>query len=192
MPDLSDLWLFEIKPPSMDLDLDVVVVDRFMAEDLARTEPDAMISIWDRGTYPKEKYPWTTAPGILVLEFDDVLRDLPDHGYVAPRPYDVKPALDLAPTLRGRLVVHCAAGISRSSAMAIAVFAARFGPGREHDAVRAMLVAVDRTRLRKWRSGSVHPNRLIIEIADELLDRDGALLVALDEVLAEVDEWRNP
>jgi len=76
--------------------------------------------------------------------------------------------------------------------MTVVVFAARFGPGREHDAVRAMLVAVDRTRLRKWRSGSVHPNRLIIEIADELLDRDGALLVALDEVLAEVDEWRNP
>ena len=188
---MSDVWI-EIQPPSMDPDLDVVVVDCFTAEDLARTSPDAMISIWDVGTYPKEKYPWTQAPGILVLEFDDVVRDLPDHGYVAARPYDVKPALDLAPTLRGRLAIHCAAGISRSSAMTVVVFAARFGPGREHDAVRAMLVAVDRTRLRGWRSGSVHPNRLVVEIADELLDRDGALLAALDEVLADVDEWRNP
>ena len=66
------------------------------------------------------------------------------------------------------LVVHCWAGVSRSTATALTV-------GCIH--CRASEVELTR-RLRKV-APHAHPNRLIIEIADSLLGRGGALVAAV-------------
>jgi predicted protein tyrosine phosphatase len=66
---------------------------------------------------------------------------------------------------RGKLLVHCAAGISRSSAAASIVLAVVLGPGREPEAVAHVL----RTH------PHVRPNRRMLELADELLGAGGRL-----------------
>ncbi len=73
-----------------------------------------------------------------------------------------------------RLLVHCHAGISRSTAVAYAMIAHNAGPGREAEAFDALLAIVNKP----W------PNRRIIEILDEQWQRDGALLRPLDAMRA--------
>jgi len=177
-------WIFERSPH--DPGIDVAVVDVFAAMQLVRhpdTKPDALVSIWDRGTEAVAQYGWPSSVPGLVLEFDDVLVDKPLHGYVAPTRADVEPLVALAPTLQGRVLVHCAAGISRSSAATLILFATRFGPGRELDAVRALLGSRERTERRGWRTGGVSPNRTMIVLADEILGRHGSLVETVDQAL---------
>ncbi|MBD9373271.1 dual specificity protein phosphatase family protein [Rhizobium sp. ARZ01] len=69
-----------------------------------------------------------------------------------------------------RILVHCHAGVSRSTAMAYAFLAHRFGAGREGDAFAALLMVVNKP----W------PNRRIVEIIDAHLGREGRLLEPLD------------
>lgn len=66
------------------------------------------------------------------------------------------------------LLIHCHAGISRSTATA-AIFMAQRNPGREDEA----FAALDLVRPRAW------PNSLIIRYADEILGRGGALIEAM-------------
>jgi predicted protein tyrosine phosphatase len=66
------------------------------------------------------------------------------------------------------VLIHCHAGISRSTAAA-AVMMAQFNPGRETEAFLALLDM----RPHAW------PNTRIVEFADRLLQRRGALLDGL-------------
>lgn len=79
----------------------------------------------------------------------------------------VRPAIE---SRNSRILVHCHAGISRSTAFAYAMIAHRAGPGLEEQAFGAFLSIVNKP----W------PNRRIIEILDERWGRDGALLKPLD------------
>jgi len=69
---------------------------------------------------------------------------------------------------KGRLLVHCQAGISRSSAAAMIVLAALFGPGREGEAVDFVFRSHPQAK----------PNRRMLELADGLLAAEGRLLAA--------------
>ena len=71
-------------------------------------------------------------------------------------------------TRKGRVVIHCQAGISRSSAAAVIVYTSILGPGREEEAVRRVLEQRPIAR----------PNRRMIAIADRLLERNGKLIEA--------------
>ena len=79
----------------------------------------------------------------------------------------VRPAIE---SPRSRILVHCHAGISRSTAFAYAMIAHRAGPGLEEQAFGALMSIVNKP----W------PNRRIIEILDTCWDRNGALLAPLD------------
>ena len=70
------------------------------------------------------------------------------------------------------MLVHCWAGVSRSTASAYAILCDRAGPGTERDIAR---------RLRE-RAPHAQPNRLIVRLADEALGRDGAMVRAVDEM----------
>ena len=85
---------------------------------------------------------------------------------------DIQQIIALAEELRsakGRILIHCEAGVSRSTAAALIMYACWLGPGREHGAMM---------RVMAQRPIAI-PNRRMVEIADRLLDRDGRLLAEL-------------
>jgi predicted protein tyrosine phosphatase len=82
-------------------------------------------------------------------------------------------ALEAAPPGReGHLLVHCHAGISRSTA-AMAMLMAQAAPDEDEDSLLERLLAI---RPKAW------PNSRMVEFADELLGRDGRLLRAAGRV----------
>jgi len=85
---------------------------------------------------------------------------------------DIRQIIALAEELRstkGRILIHCEAGVSRSTAAALIMYACWLGPGREHGAMM---------RVMAQRPIAI-PNCRMVEIADRLLDRDGRLLAEL-------------
>ncbi len=85
---------------------------------------------------------------------------------------DVQTLMELAQNLRssrGKVLIHCEAGVSRSPAAALILYACWLGPGRECAAMRRVL---------SQRPIAI-PNRRMVELADHLLKRGGRLLEAL-------------
>ncbi|HEY3912268.1 MAG TPA: protein-tyrosine-phosphatase [Stellaceae bacterium] len=115
----------------------------------------------------------------LKLHFHDVIEDLP--GWTAPERCDVDLLLTFARELGElqrepgeepippHLLVHCHAGMSRSTAAAILILA-QCGP--THSA-RDVVGRVIRLRPRAW------PNLRMIEFGDALLGRRGELVAAV-------------
>lgn len=85
---------------------------------------------------------------------------------------DIVRIVELAEGLRsetGTVLIHCEAGVSRSSAAALIMYAYWFGAGREQEAMKRVLAQ---------RPVAI-PNRRMIELADRLLAREGRLVEAL-------------
>jgi predicted protein tyrosine phosphatase len=108
----------------------------------------------------------------LRVAMDDITE--PMEGFVAPSQEHIAQVLDF---VRGwdrgaPLVIHCYAGVSRSTASAFAA-ACALNPHREEMAIA-----------RQIRSASpiASPNRLIVSLADKALGRDGRMLRALDDI----------
>lgn len=82
-------------------------------------------------------------------------------------------------------ILHCHAGVSRSTAFAYGIIAHRFGAGREAEAFEALLSIVNKP----W------PNRRIIEIFDANWQRKGRLLAPLDAMRERhpkrIDAWHR-
>lgn len=117
----------------------------------------------------------------VIWRFDDRVR--PIEGAVMPDEASVARILDLGETLRDssvdHLLIHCHAGISRSTATAI-ILMTQFNPGREEEAFEHLR----RIRPRSW------PNGLLCAIADEKLGRGGKLVEAMarhHDIVAEQD-----
>lgn len=108
----------------------------------------------------------------LELRFHDVINV--EGSMQAPTPADVERVLafgrDLLaePAGCGRLLVHCHAGISRSTA-ALTMILAQARPDRPAADALAAVVAI---RDKAW------PNLLMIEYADAMLGRGGELIAA--------------
>ncbi len=111
----------------------------------------------------------------LELRFHDIIDPAP--GRVAPRPEDVERLLafgravgnDTEAAAEAHLLVHCHAGVSRSTAAA-ALLLAQACPGRPAAEVLAMVAAL---RPRAW------PNLRLIELGDALLHRGGEIVTAV-------------
>ena len=108
----------------------------------------------------------------LKVQMDDITEQL--EGFVAPADTHIAQVLDF---VRGwdraaPLVVHCYAGISRSTASAFAAVCA-LNPHRDEIAIARQIRAA---------SPIAAPNRLIVSLADKALGRDGRMLRALDEM----------
>lgn len=105
----------------------------------------------------------------LLLDMDDIAQPL--EGYVAPCEEHVA---DLIRFIRGwdraaPLVVHCYAGISRSTAGAF-VAACMLNPQRDEQEIAEALRAA---------SPTASPNPLIVYHADRMLGRDGRMVAAI-------------
>jgi predicted protein tyrosine phosphatase len=105
------------------------------------------------------------------LAFHDIVEPMP--GLVAPDRDIMQAILDFGrnAALQRALLIHCWAGISRSSAAAFAIACDR-NPGFERDIA---------SELRR-RSPSATPNRLMVRLADDLLERDGRMIEAIDGI----------
>jgi len=85
---------------------------------------------------------------------------------------DVRQIIQLAESLRldtGKVLIHCEAGVSRSPAAALIMYACWLGPGHEREAMDRVL---------SQRPVAV-PNRRMVELADGLLALRGRLLEVL-------------
>jgi predicted protein tyrosine phosphatase len=107
---------------------------------------------------------------LLTLRFDDVI--VPGGGFRPPDRDDIERllAFDLNHRAGELLLVHCTAGISRSTA-ALAILLAQRRPGAEADAFAAVRAA----RPKAW------PNSLMVALADDVLDAQGRLVRELRE-----------
>jgi predicted protein tyrosine phosphatase len=106
----------------------------------------------------------------LKLHFHDVIE--PQPGWIAPERWDVELLLafgrDLIAAPDTHLLIHCHAGISRSTAAATLLLA-QARPDRPADEA---LQEVVRLRPRAW------PNLRILELGDAILDRRGEIVEA--------------
>jgi len=73
---------------------------------------------------------------------------------------------------RHPMVVHCWAGVSRSMAAAFTVLCDRSKPGAELCIAREI----------RARAAHAAPNRLIVRLADEFLDRSGKMVEAVEQM----------
>jgi predicted protein tyrosine phosphatase len=105
------------------------------------------------------------------LWFHDIVEIRP--GLSAPDHQMMQAILDFGRGESGQrpMLIHCWAGISRSSAAVFAIVCDR-NPGFEHD------IAIELRR----RAPSVTPNRLMIRLADDLLQRDGRMIAAIEAI----------
>jgi predicted protein tyrosine phosphatase len=108
----------------------------------------------------------------LKVSMDDITEEI--DGYVAPSDQHIARVLEF---VRGwdrsaPLVVHCYAGISRSTASAFAAVCA-LNPHRDETAIALQIRAA---------SPIAAPNRLIVSLADKALGREGRMLRALDKM----------
>ncbi|WP_213774205.1 protein tyrosine phosphatase [Bradyrhizobium sp. dw_78] len=108
----------------------------------------------------------------LKVAVDDITEQI--EGFVAPSDIHIEQVLNF---VRGwdrsaPMVIHCYAGISRSTASAFTA-ACALNPHREEIEIA-----------RKIRAASpiASPNRLIVSLADKALGREGRMLRALDDI----------
>ncbi len=108
----------------------------------------------------------------LKISMDDITEQM--DGFVVPSDSHIEQVLNF---VRGwdrsaPLVVHCYAGISRSTASAFAAVC-MLNPHRDEISIARQLRAA---------SPIASPNRLIVSLADRALGREGRMLRALDEM----------
>jgi predicted protein tyrosine phosphatase len=136
----------------------------------------ARLESYDLLTLLSPDYPETDWSGFACrrhvrLAFHDIVEIRP--GLTPPDHQMMQAILDFGRSDSGQrpMLIHCWAGISRSSAAAFAIVCDR-NPGFEHD------IAMELRR----RAPSVTPNRLMVALADDLLQRDGRMTAAIEAI----------
>lgn len=108
----------------------------------------------------------------LFLTFDDIVE--PMEGMVPPAAKHAEALISFAGRWDQKrpMVVHCFAGISRSTAAAFITLCALRPERTETELARGLRLA----------SPSATPNIRLVGFADELLERDGRMVAAINEI----------
>jgi predicted protein tyrosine phosphatase len=111
---------------------------------------------------------YSNVPNRIRLLFGDTV-----SAEDGPAESDVRCLIELAQKLNGspgKVLIHCEAGVSRSTAAALIMYACLLGSGSEAEAL---------SRLLRQRP-IARPNRRMVELADRMLGRGGRLIGVLD------------
>lgn len=105
----------------------------------------------------------------------------PAEGSIAPEPNHIADMLAFAKNWdrTAPFLVHCWAGISRSTAAAYIVLCDLHGPGHELYIARAL----------RFRAPHAQPNRLMIRHADQLLRREGRMIAGVEAMGEARPSW---
>jgi len=140
-------------------------------ETVRRLKPSHLVTLLDPQTLVQ------TPAGIgagrhLRLGVDDISE--PAEGSIAPTPDHIVNLLSFAQKWdrRAPLLVHCWAGISRSTAAAYIMLCDMHGPGHEDAIARAL----------RGRAAHAQPNKLMVRHADTLMGRTGRMIAAVDAI----------
>jgi predicted protein tyrosine phosphatase len=134
-----------------------------------------VLSILDPGWPNPEAFGAFDPHHLVTLNFHDIIE--PTAGQLLPSRHDVETILRFGRTLpaetgvpaEAHLLVHCHAGISRSTA-AMATILAEQHPDEDEDRIFDRVLAI---------RGKAWPNSRMIGFADEVLGRGGRMLAAL-------------
>ena len=139
-----------------------------LSETVAATGAGHVLTLINAGT-PVERPASIQSEHHRTIGFNDIVE--PMDGAVLPGEAHVEALLDFARAWdRARpVVIHCYAGISRSTAAAF-ITACALKPERDEAEIARALRAA---------SPSATPNRLLVAIADRLLERDGRMVAAV-------------
>ncbi|MFI4935068.1 MAG: tyrosine phosphatase family protein [Caulobacterales bacterium] len=140
--------------------LDDVIAERAPSHLITLLSPEEMIDTPDG--FPRERH--------LRLGVHDIA--IPQPGMTAPSAATVEEILAFAQgwDARSPMLVHCWAGISRSTATAF-VLACERNPGADEVAIALAM---------RRAAPHAYPNRRIVALADDILDRRGRMLEAVE------------
>lgn len=167
----------------------IVLTDKEVAGALLRRKPAVtrirhVVSIGAPESQPPTAFAEHPARK-LRLVFDDIESESAPNGYEGPSLQHARDVVRFSEALvdlvnPGVVLVHCAAGISRSSAATLILLAVLLGPGREADAVSRLVAVKEQTARARLRAPReiIRPNRRLVWLGDQVLGRDGALLDA--------------
>ena len=145
----------------------LVAPGRHVAALLDRHAVDLVVSLISPDAEPPEVP--IAGPRAVTLRFNDIVE--PRHGLIPPSREVVEEILGLAAPNR-TLLIHCHAGISRSTAAAYALACQQVGAGHEADLAATL----------RQLSPAATPNPRMIALADELLGRNGRMVSAIKAI----------
>ena len=139
-----------------------------------------IVSIWDpewieRGSVEKQlRNRLLVETRLHIAYFHDISAE--ESGRQAPVEDDLRRILAFAADLEpgAEILIHCWAGISRSTAVAYAILCQAAGPGREAECFNSILAV----------RPQAFPNALIVELADRILNRNGAMRQVCEEAIS--------
>ena len=136
-----------------------------------RRQASHLVTLIDPGT-PVERPLGVPESRHLRLDVDDI--NAPMEGYMAPDMESVVRLLEFSRTwdASAPMVVHCFAGISRSTASAFAIAC-----DRNPDIAEARIALALRQA-----ASHAFPNRRIVALADEVLGRRGRMVDAIEAI----------
>ena len=165
---------------------EVILVGRLQAgailrSPLAGSRIRHVISIGDPPPWDKLPEGFDAHPARkLRLVFHDLERPDSGLGHTGCSREDVERLVEFCRGLAAgeAALVHCEAGICRSSAAALVALAVALGAGHEAAAVEALLVAERASAAagHRFPYDRILPNRRVVGLADQLLGRAGRLL----------------
>ncbi len=146
-----------------------------------------MVSLQDPGTHVASlRPPWVTPENHLISYFldehDPASPDAPSWGVIQGVIDWLTPRC--GPGSVNRFLIHCNAGMGRSPAVGFLVWAIHLGPGRETEAYQRMLWSCVRP--------FIAPNPAVVELADQILGREGALCRPLSRWVESAPWARRP
>ncbi len=144
---------------------------RLLDQSIADTGASHLMTLINEDTMPPT--PAAIAPeNHLCLGMNDIIE--PIEGLTPPSDSHVGELIDFVAAWdrQAAMVIHCWAGISRSTAAGY-VALCQINPGVDEQIIAASMRSA---------SPSATPNRLIVEIADKILKRNGRMVMAIDGI----------